>query len=88
MHPTDARSVARATEPALPSLHAFSVRDGRLAPVTCVACGCRLWERADGAWMHYAGEPGRDARGDIVACVADPHYATAIPGLERLADAI
>jgi hypothetical protein len=56
-------------------LSTFSVRDGRLAPVTCVACGCRL-ERHDGsdAWWHFAGVEGRDARGCIVGCATAPHY--------------
>jgi hypothetical protein len=76
MGPTNARHDARATDVALPSLHGYSVRDGRLAPITCVTCGCRLWEREDGAWMHFRGEPGRDARGCILACVDAPHYAT------------
>lgn len=58
----------------------FSVRDGRIAPVTCVACGCRLEQRAgrDG-WFHFRGEPGRDARGCIVDCAEDAHYATQLP---------
>lgn len=53
----------------------YSVRDGRLAPITCVACGCRLEQQAaaDG-WWHYAGAEGRDARGCCVACVGRPHY--------------
>ena len=54
---------------------AFSVRDGRLAPITCVACGCRLEQRADGTWWHYAGRGDRDARGCVVACAEQPHYA-------------
>lgn len=53
---------------------AFSVRDGRLAPVTCVACGCRLERRADDTWWHYSGRGDRDARGCIVACAEQPHY--------------
>jgi hypothetical protein len=56
-------------------LTAFSVRDGRLAPVTCVACGCRLERHADGSWWHFSGPVGRDARGCIVACAEQPHYA-------------
>jgi len=54
---------------------AFSVRDGRLAPVTCVACGCRLELRSDGSWWHFSGQVGRDARGCIVGCAERPHYA-------------
>lgn len=53
---------------------AFSVRDGRLAPVTCVACGCRLERRADDTWWHFSGRGDRDARGCIVACAEQPHY--------------
>ncbi len=56
-------------------LTAFSVRDGRLAPVTCVVCGCRLERRADGSWWHFSGSGERDARGCIVACAERPHYA-------------
>jgi hypothetical protein len=57
-------------------LSAYSVRDGRLAPVTCVVCGCRL-ERREGSdsWWHFAGADGRDARGCIVACATAPHYS-------------
>lgn len=55
-------------------LSAFSVRAGRLAPVTCVACGCRLERRADGRWWHFSPAAGRDARGCIVACAELPHY--------------
>ena len=54
---------------------AFSVRDGRLAPVTCVACGCRLERHVDGSWWHFSGRGERDARGCIVACAEQPHYA-------------
>lgn len=53
---------------------AFSVREGRLAPVTCVACGCRLERHDDGTWWHFAGTRDRDARGCIVACAERPHY--------------
>jgi len=55
-------------------LTAFSVRDGRLAPVTCVACGCRLERRDDDTWWHFSGRGDRDARGCIVACAEQPHY--------------
>jgi hypothetical protein len=55
----------------------FSVRDGRLAPVTCVSCGCRLEQRGDdGSWWHFAGRGNRDARGCIVECAERPHYAS------------
>src|SRR5699024_1416658 len=58
----------------------YSVRDGRLAPVTCVACGCRLEQRSgrDG-WFHFEshdGRDGRDARGCIVECAERAHYST------------
>ncbi|MFN2417730.1 MAG: hypothetical protein ABR593_02250 [Candidatus Limnocylindria bacterium] len=53
----------------------FSVRDGRPAPITCVTCGCRLERHADDSWWHYAGRENRDARGCIVACADQPHYA-------------
>jgi hypothetical protein len=53
---------------------AFSVRDGRKAPVTCVACGCRLEPHEDGTWWHFAGRDQRDARGCIVGCAEQPHY--------------
>ena len=54
---------------------AFSVRDGRLAPVTCVVCGCRLERHADGTWWHFSPHGERDARGCIVSCAEQPHYA-------------
>ncbi len=50
--------------------------------VVCDACGCRLTTRDSmddsgfgGArsWWHFAGQPGRDARGDTVACVETAH---------------
>jgi len=53
---------------------AFSVREGRIAPVTCVVCGCRLAQRDDGTWWHFSGHGNRDARGCIVACAEQPHY--------------
>jgi len=56
-------------------LSRFSVRDGRLVPVTCVSCGCRLEQRDNGAWFHFAGRGNRDARGCIVDCAERPHYA-------------
>lgn len=81
MRSPESHSSPRATDPASPGMQHYSVREGRLAPVTCVACGCRLWEGADGAWMHFAGVAGRDARGCTVPCVAEPHYATSVGDL-------
>ena len=52
--------------------------------VVCDACGCRLTTRerdddgvgGDRIWWHFAGGPGRDARGCTVGCVeAAPHLA-------------
>ncbi len=51
--------------------------------IVCGSCGCRLTthESADDAgftgarrWFHYAGRPGRDARGCTVACVDAAHH--------------
>lgn len=50
--------------------------------VVCAACGCRLTTResADDAgftgartWYHFAGAPGRDARGCSVSCAEAAH---------------
>lgn len=67
-------TIQGATAP-LRDLSMFSVRDGRLAPVTCVSCGCRLERHDDGTWWHFAGRGERDARGCIVECTRQPHYA-------------
>jgi hypothetical protein len=49
-------------------------RDGRLAPVTCVACGCRLTpDESETRWYHFHPAGGRDARGCTVACVGIAH---------------
>jgi hypothetical protein len=53
-----------------------SIRDGQVAPVTCVACGCRLEASgtADEApWFHFGRLGGRDARGDRTPCIDAPH---------------
>ena len=55
-----------------------AVRDGRNAPVTCAACGCRLAEAGD-AYMHFNPLGGRDARGCTVACVDAAHDASGRP---------
>ena len=59
--------------------HAASqaVRDGRLVPVTCQACGCRLEAVGTDAveWFHFGRISGRDARGDRVACIDAAHDA-------------
>ena len=65
--------------PSDPGLSVASVRDGRVAPVTCAACGCRL--QADSAddpsvWTHFSPLGGRDARGCTVDCVTLPHDAS------------
>jgi hypothetical protein len=55
-----------------------AVRDGRLAPVTCASCGCRLAESGD-AFVHFQGFAGRDARGCQVDCAEAMHDATGRP---------
>lgn len=57
------------------------VRDGRLAPVTCSACGCRLRAAEDSAstWLHFNPLGGRDARGCRVACADLAHDASGLP---------
>ena len=60
----------------------FAVRDGRIGPVTCSACGCRL--EAIGhpgaeAWFHFQPLAGRDARGCLVGCVDAAHDADGQP---------
>jgi len=44
--------------------------------VVCDSCGCRLAEDG-GAYRHYAGTAGRDARGCRVDCVASAHQVVA-----------
>ena len=55
-----------------------AVRNGRAAPVTCAACGCRL-ERVGvvgrAAWFHFAPMAGRDARGCRIDCAELAHDA-------------
>jgi hypothetical protein len=55
-----------------------AVRDGRLAPVTCASCGCRLAESADG-FVHFQGFAGRDARGCRIDCAEAMHDANGLP---------
>jgi len=62
IHPTD--SDTRPT----------AVRDGRPAPVTCSACGCRLTPSGD-AFVHFEGLGGRDARGHLIDCAEAMHDA-------------
>jgi hypothetical protein len=61
--------------PSDPTLNATAVRDGRDAPVTCAACGCRL-ESTGEAWFHFNPLAGRDARGCRVACADAAHDAS------------
>ena len=59
-----------------------SVRDGQGAPVTCLACGCRLeHDFATESWFHFGRHGGRDARGDRVECVDLPHDVWGRPAL-------
>jgi hypothetical protein len=56
----------------------FVVRDGRVAPVTCATCGCRLQpvgHRGAEAWFHFTPLAGRDARGCRVGCADATHDA-------------
>jgi hypothetical protein len=55
-----------------------AVRDGRGAPVTCEACGCRLQAIGHAgaeAWFHFSPLAGRDARGCRVDCADAAHDA-------------
>ena len=62
-----------------------TVRDGRSAPVTCAACGCRLQEADDGgAWLHFNPIGGRDARGCRVACADLTHESAGLAVGEAL----
>jgi hypothetical protein len=67
IHPSDPET--RSTAP---------VRDGRGAPVTCAACGCRLTASGD-AYFHFNPIGGRDARGCRIACAAAAHDAMGRP---------
>jgi len=60
----------------------LAVRDGRIAVVTCAACGCRLEPSGtadDAPWFHFGRLGGRDARGDSPACVDAPHDRSGLP---------
>jgi len=60
--------------PELSQPHA--VRAGRIAPVTCGTCGCRLeavGPESDPMWFHFGRLGGRDARGHVVLCVDAAH---------------
>jgi hypothetical protein len=53
-----------------------AVRAGRIAPVTCGACGCRLeavGPESEPAWFHFGRLGGRDARGHVVSCIDAAH---------------
>jgi len=52
----------------------LAVREGRSAPVTCAACGCRL-DAAGETFFHFHPIGGRDARGCRVACADAAHDA-------------
>ncbi len=56
----------------------LGVRDGRLAPITCASCGCRLEASGLGGratWRHFRAMAGRDARGCRIACADAAHDA-------------
>jgi hypothetical protein len=58
------------------------VRDGQIAAVTCVACGCRLEASGtsdEAPWFHFGRLGGRDARGDRTACIDAPHDRSGQP---------
>jgi hypothetical protein len=59
-----------------------AIRDGQIAVVTCVACGCRLEPSGtadDAPWFHFGRLGGRDARGDSPDCVDAPHHRSGRP---------
>ena len=64
--------------PSDPELTDRGLRDGRDAPVTCAACGCRLAATGE-AWFHFNPISGRDARGCRIACADAAHDATGRP---------
>ena len=64
--------------PSDPELRPIAVRDGRLAPVTCAACGCRLAATGTG-YSHCEGFAGRDARGHRIDCATAIHDAGGRP---------
>lgn len=55
-----------------------AVRDGRDAPVTCSACGCRLSAEGD-SFVHFNPLGGRDARGCRIDCADAAHDADGRP---------
>lgn len=65
-------------QPSDPETPTIAVRDGRLAPVTCAACGCRLAATGD-AWFHFNPLAGRDARGCRIDCADVAHDASGVP---------
>lgn len=61
-----------------PTIEASAVRVAHGSAIVCRRCGCRLGPLdnepgPDGAWYHFIGIAGRDARGCAVACVSLPH---------------
>ncbi|MBA2373791.1 MAG: hypothetical protein H0V74_06260 [Chloroflexi bacterium] len=55
-----------------------AVREGRSAPVTCVACGCRL-DTTGATFFHFNPIGGRDARGCQVPCADAAHDVSGRP---------
>ena len=65
--------------PSDPELRAqIAVRDGHGAPVTCMACGCRLTPGGE-AWFHFNPLGGRDARGCRISCADAAHDVSGQP---------
>jgi hypothetical protein len=65
-------TVDRAAEQPRP----HAVRAGRIAPVTCRACGCRLeavGPESGPEWFHFGRLSGRDAVGHVIVCVDAAH---------------
>jgi hypothetical protein len=63
---------------------AVAIRVSHGSAIVCGRCGCRLAPcdhdpGPDGAWYHFIGSPGRDARGCSVDCLRLPHRLMELP---------
>ncbi len=73
---------------ASPSAVAVRVDGG--SAVVCGVCGCLLDAdgavAGEGAYFHFRGARGQDARGCSVACLTSPHRIVLVgPALPRMA---